>query len=83
MAPRAFSVPLTMSALGALTALGGAGYAVLVVFGAAFAAVMFTMSRYRVLTQLAVTIGAIAGIRFHRYDSIDVVVRKRRKCRLW
>jgi phosphoribulokinase len=70
-----------VSALGAFAAGCGAGFAVLMMFGATFTAVMFAVSHYRVFTQFAVAIAAIAGVRFHRYDSIDVVVRKRRECR--
>jgi hypothetical protein len=59
-----------------LAALAGAFFAMFMVLGAGFAAIVFTVARYRMLAQLARAFGTIADTvtADHESDSIGVVV---------
>ncbi|MNZ95992.1 hypothetical protein D3C78_1151680 [compost metagenome] len=77
--PTLNGVPSAVGTLGALTTCHDAGFAVFVMLGATFAAVMLAMTDDGVLTQFAGAVGAGAGVSllgFHRSDSsIRVAVR--------
>jgi hypothetical protein len=60
-----------------LAAFGGAGFAVFVMFGAGFTAIVLAVTRDRMFAQFAGTFGAVADTFTvdHESDSIVVVVK--------
>jgi hypothetical protein len=55
---------------GTLAAFAGAGLTVFVMFGAAFAAIVFAVAHDRMFAQFASAFRAVAGTFSHRSDSI-------------
>ena len=62
------------SVLSTLAAFGGACFAVFVVFGAGFTAIVLAVAHDRVFTQLTVAFRAVAGTVIHKSDSVVRVV---------
>jgi hypothetical protein len=66
------------SVLSALAAFGGTFFAVFVMFGAAFAAIVLAVTHDGVIAQFAGAFRAVAGTVVHESDSMVMVVRVRR-----